>query len=102
MDPIRGRGAWLSCYPFLSRCLRGSGTEWPDPIRVDVTVFQDYIACDSRTQPELVLPVYDAAGHLLGVFDIDSHLRHTFTIRDAEALQDILASTFLQVGKKTL
>lgn len=66
----------------------------------DVTVFQDHIACDSRTQSELVLPVYDAAGHLLGVFDIDSHLRHAFTVRDAEALQDILASTFLQVGKK--
>ena len=65
-----------------------------------MTVFQDHIACDSRTQSELVLPVYDAAGNLLGVFDIDSHQRHAFTVRDAEALQDIFIRTFSQVGKK--
>ena len=26
VGPYQG-GAWLSCYPFLLRCLRGSGTE---------------------------------------------------------------------------
>ena len=63
----------------------------------DVTAFKDHIACDSRTQSELVLPVYVGSGALLGVFDIDSHQRDAFDCRDAEALQDILAKTFSQV-----
>ena len=64
----------------------------------DVASFQDHIACDSRTQSELVLPVFGGTGLLLGVLDIDSHRPDAFRRRDAEALQEILAKTFSQVG----
>ena len=63
----------------------------------DVDAFDGHIACASSTQSELVLPVFNAAGGLLGVFDIDSNLPDAFTQTDADALADILKSTFAAV-----
>ena len=60
----------------------------------DVNAFPGHIACASSTQSELVLPVRNAAGTLLGVFDIDSDHADAFTAEDAAALQVILDKTF--------
>ena len=60
----------------------------------DVEEFPGHIACSSSTRSELVLPVFNAAGQLLGVFDIDSDQPDAFTAEDAEALQSILADVF--------
>jgi L-methionine (R)-S-oxide reductase len=60
----------------------------------DVDAFPDHIACASSTRSELVLPVFNGAGVLLGVFDIDSDQHDAFTTQDAEALQSILADVF--------
>jgi len=60
----------------------------------DVDAVADHIACASSTRSELVLPVFDAAGELIAVFDIDSDQPAAFTERDAEALAGILASVF--------
>jgi len=60
----------------------------------DVECFDGHIACASSTRSELVLPVWDKDGALLGVFDIDSNQPDAFDDEDAEALTDILASVF--------
>ena len=60
----------------------------------DVHAFADHIACASSTQSELVLPVFDANGALLAVFDIDSDQPDAFTQEDATRLQEILKRTF--------
>ncbi len=60
----------------------------------DVDAFEGHIACASSTRSELVLPVFDAAGNLIAVFDIDSDQPDAFTMRDAEALQAILQASF--------
>ena len=60
----------------------------------DVEAFPGHIACSSSTRSEIVLPVFNAAGKLLGVFDIDSDLPDAFTAEDASALQFILADVF--------
>lgn len=60
----------------------------------DVEAFPDHIACASSTRSELVLPVFDAAGEVIGVFDIDSNAPDAFTQEDAEALAAILKATF--------
>lgn len=60
----------------------------------DVEAFADHIACSSSTRSELVLPVRDRAGRLIGVFDIDSDQPDAFTEGDAAALQAILDQTF--------
>ncbi len=60
----------------------------------DVDAFPGHIACASSTRSELVLPVWDAQGELLGVFDIDSDQPNAFTQTDAERLRDILQDVF--------
>lgn len=60
----------------------------------DVEAFAGHIACASSTRSEVVLPVFDATGALLGVFDIDSNQVDAFDVRDAERLAMILASVF--------
>jgi L-methionine (R)-S-oxide reductase len=60
----------------------------------DVEAFEGHIACASSTRSELVLPVWNGAGALLGVFDIDSDQPDAFTQADADALAAILRDTF--------
>lgn len=60
----------------------------------DVDAFPGHIACASSTRSELVLPVFDGQGQLLGVFDLDSDQPDAFTQADADALTEILAETF--------
>jgi L-methionine (R)-S-oxide reductase len=60
----------------------------------DVEAFPGHIACASSTRSELVLPVRDKAGVLLGVFDIDSDQPDAFTRTDARELESILATVF--------
>lgn len=60
----------------------------------DVNAVADHIACSSSTRSELVLPVRDATGALIAVFDLDSNRADAFTRADADALQAILHDTF--------
>ena len=60
----------------------------------DVDAFPGHIACASSTRSELVLPVRDAEGKLLGVFDIDSDQPAAFDRNDVTELSKILASAF--------
>ncbi len=62
----------------------------------DVNAFPGHIACASSTRSEIVLPVRDRTGTLLGVFDIDSNQPAAFTEEDAEALSAILDMVFAQ------
>ncbi|MCL7408792.1 GAF domain-containing protein [Marivivens donghaensis] len=60
----------------------------------DVEAFEGHIACSSSTRSEIVLPVFNGAGDLIGVFDIDSNLPDAFTEEDAVELSAILATVF--------
>ncbi len=60
----------------------------------DVDAFPDHIACASSTRSELVLPVWNGAGTLLGVLDLDSDTPDAFTETDAIRLGKILAEVF--------
>ena len=60
----------------------------------DVDAFPGHIACASSTRSEIVLPVWNRAGELLGVFDIDSNQPDAFSQADAAGLAAILADTF--------
>ena len=63
----------------------------------DVDAFPGHIACASSTRSEIVLPVWDGAGTLLGVLDIDSNQPSAFTQNDADQLTTILETVFAQV-----
>ncbi|WP_136439736.1 GAF domain-containing protein [Pacificoceanicola onchidii] len=60
----------------------------------DVEAFPGHIACSTSTRSELVLPVRNGRGDLLGVLDIDSDAPGAFGQEDAGALQAILDKTF--------
>ena len=60
----------------------------------DVELFPGHIACASSTRSELVLPVWNGTGRLLGVLDLDSNTEAAFTQNDADALAAILAHIF--------
>lgn len=60
----------------------------------DVEAFPDHIACASSTRSELVLPVWNGAGELIAVFDIDSDQADAFDDEDATHLGRILGDVF--------
>lgn len=63
----------------------------------DVHAFEGHIACASSTLSELVLPVWNGAGRLLGVFDIDSDQEDVFCDEDAVELSHLLKKIFSRV-----
>ena len=60
----------------------------------DVHAFPGHIACDSRSASEIVVPVFDATGALVAVFDVDSERPAAFDATDAEWLERILKQVF--------
>jgi GAF domain-containing protein len=56
----------------------------------DVHAFPGHIACDARSQSEIVVPVYAPDGSLFAVFDVDSTEIGSFDGVDAEGLAPIL------------
>jgi GAF domain-containing protein len=60
----------------------------------DVEAFPGHIACDSRSRSEIVVPVVDADGRLLAVFDVDAEVTGAFDQVDADWLEGILQDTF--------
>lgn len=60
----------------------------------DVDAFPGHIACSSTTRSELVLPVRNGAGELLGVLDLDSNSPAAFTKADEDWLVPLLATVF--------
>ena len=60
----------------------------------DVHAFPGHIACDGRSQSEVVVPVFDAAGALIAVLDVDSDRPAAFDEVDAHWLEKIVRDTF--------
>jgi GAF domain-containing protein len=56
----------------------------------DVHLFPGHITCDSRSNSEIVVPVRDRNGNIIGVMDIDSKDHGSFDETDALWLEKIL------------
>ena len=61
----------------------------------DVNAFDGHIACDSASQSEIVVPLVDAAGRLLGVWDVDSPRLARFDESDRAGMER-LAGIFVE------
>lgn len=55
----------------------------------DVHAFPGHIACDAASRSELVLPLFDRSGGVIGVLDLDSPLPGRFTREDSEGLRPV-------------
>ncbi len=56
----------------------------------DVEKFPGHIACDSRSKSEIVVPLKDNQGNIIGVLDVDSNEYNQFDEIDEEHLTKIL------------
>ncbi len=61
----------------------------------DVHQFPGHIACDPRSNSEIVVPFRDELGTAIGVLDIDSKEKGSFDKIDAKWLEKILSLTYL-------
>ncbi|WP_282095211.1 GAF domain-containing protein [Epibacterium ulvae] len=63
----------------------------------DVEAFPGHIACSTSTRSELVVPVCNGAGAVIGVFDIDSNQPEAFTQEDADQMERLLTRIFARL-----
>lgn len=103
VDPTRERELVVGPYQGTLGCLRiafGRGVcgaaaqSGQTQLVADVHAFPGHIACDSRSQSEIVLPVFDRTGQLIAVLDVDSDRPSAFDTVDQQGLERILKSTF--------
>lgn len=99
VDPERPEELVIGPYQGSLGCLRipfgkgvcGSAAARRETVIVpDVHEFPGHIACDSRSESEIVVPVLDRAGKLIGVFDVDSDRKAQFDTADQMGLERIL------------
>lgn len=93
IGPYQG-GHGCLVIPFSRGVCGAAARSGETQLVADVDAFPGHIACASSTRSELVLPVWNEKGILLGVFDLDSDQPDAFTQADADALAVILAQTF--------
>ncbi len=98
VDPLKARELVVGPYQGTLGCLRipfgrgvcGHVAATQEPIIVpDVHAFPGHIACDSATNSEIVLPVFDKDGQLAAVLDIDSTEPDAFDDVDRDGLAAI-------------
>lgn len=90
-------GPYLSTFVATPRIGYGNGvcgTAWKEKtVQVvnDVTLCKNYIACDSETNSEVVIPIFDRkeGTNVVAVLDIDSNFKNRFTEEDRVALERI-------------
>jgi L-methionine (R)-S-oxide reductase len=82
----------LGCLDIdFGRGVCGTAAESGESVIVDdVLTYPNHISCDPRARSELVVPVFDARGELLAVFDVDSDQPGAFTDVDRRGLEEIL------------
>jgi GAF domain-containing protein len=103
VDPAKPSELVVGPYQGTLGCLRiafgrgvcgAAAAERRTVIVPDVEAFPGHIACDARSKSEIVVPVFDAAGALIAVLDVDATQLAAFDQDDAVALEAILAATF--------
>lgn len=86
----------LGCLriPYAKGVCGASATRRETVIVPDVHEFPGHIACDSRSESEIVVPVFDGAGRLIAVFDVDSDHKDQFDEDDRAGLERIMTDAF--------
>ena len=96
IGPYQGGHGCLQ-IPFAKGVCGAAARSGETQLVPDVEAFPGHIACASSTKSELVIPVCDASGSLIAVFDIDSDQPDAFSDQDAQALEQILQGVFAVV-----
>lgn len=98
VDPHKTRELVVGPYQGTLGCLRipfargvcgACATQEATIIVDDVHAFAGHIACDSATNSEIVVPVFDESGALFAVLDVDSTAHGSFDADDKAGLEAI-------------
>lgn len=93
IGPYQGGHGCLE-IPFSRGVCGAAARTGSTQIVADVEAFPGHIACSATTRSEIVVPVFDAAGHLLGVLDVDSDAPSAFDDADAAELEALCSEIF--------
>ena len=103
VDPNRADELVVGPYQGTLGCLRiafgrgvcgAAAAQRQTQVVDDVHAFPGHIACDSRSESEIVVPVFDAAGDLIAVLDVDATEKSAFDQVDALALERLMRAVF--------
>ncbi len=106
VDPLKPTELVVGPYQGTMGCLRipfgrgvcGTAAETGETqVVADVHAFEGHIACDHRSQSEIVVPVFDASRKLIAVLDVDSDQKNSFDEIDKHYLEDLMTKAFAAV-----
>lgn len=90
VGPYQGTLACMNLKKDTGVCWAAVNTK-QTTIVANVHEFPGHIACDSASNSEIVIPVYDKNNKIVAVLDIDSKEYSNFDSVDAENLQKIVS-----------
>jgi len=93
IGPYQGGHGCLT-IPFARGVCGAAARTGETQLVADVRAFDGHIACAASTRSEIVVPVRDSAGKVIGVLDIDSDMPGAFGPEDARQLEAIVTAVF--------
>lgn len=90
VGPFQGKPACIRIALGRGVCGTAAQTRETQLVR-DVNAFADHIACDAASQSEIVVPLVQPDGSLLGVWDVDSPHVGRFDEDDRDGMQMLCA-----------
>lgn len=96
VGPFQGKPACIRIALGRGVCGTAAQTRQTQVVR-DVNSFDGHIACDAASQSEIVVPLVNADGSLLGVWDVDSPSVARFD-DDDRAGMEALCNVFMEAA----
>ncbi|MBZ5589494.1 MAG: GAF domain-containing protein [Acidobacteriia bacterium] len=94
VGPYQGSLACLVLEAHTGVCWAGIDRN-ESVVAPDVHAFPGHIACDSRSRSEIVVPLRDGTGTVVGVLDVDSESLAHFDDVDREGLEAVAALIYV-------
>ncbi len=89
LGPFQGKPACVRIALGRGVCGTAAATRRTEVVP-DVDAFPGHIACDSASRSEIVVPMVDRNGALLGVFDVDSPMLGRFDDEDRAGMETLV------------
>lgn len=89
VGPFQGKPACVRIALGKGVCGTAAATRATQLVR-DVDAFPGHIPCDSASRSELVVPMFDAGGALIGVWDVDSPELARFDDEDRAGMEALV------------
>lgn len=93
IGPYQGTLACIT-IPFEKGVCGACASKKSTLIVPDVHAFPGHIACDSKSNSEIVVPVFNKNKELIAVFDVDSIIYDSFDEIDKKYLEQIMQKRF--------